>query len=328
MSNRSKHYETHIMDLLTDILRQSGLRRRVLSLRHLESTSALQFPCNKSMGLHVVTHGEVCIHAPALAEPLRLKAGDIALMARGCLHTLSPCPSLQNSTLQLLNYADAPIPGSAGSDDPSCAVISGAYQFWNTPIHPFFKDMPDWFTFRAADVAVAPALPLVMELLAKEARQRQLGAETIVHGLLDAIFTYLLRDIVAKQSQAGAGWSHSVHDPQVRQSLVLMHDDFARAWTLGALAQACGLSRTGLAERFRKEMSDTPLNYLRTVRIQNAMRILSDTDQSLEQVAQAVGYQDAFSFSKAFKRTVGIAPRAFRTRDTEDQAQPWRFKAS
>lgn len=119
-----------------------------------------------------------------------------------------------------------------------------------------------------------------------------------------------------------------MHDPQIRQALVLLHDDCARTWTLGALAQQCGLSRTGLAERFRKAMNDTPLNYLRTVRIQNAMRLLSETEQTLEQVAQAVGYQDAFSFSKAFKRTVGIAPRAFRSQDTQDQAQPWRFKAA
>ena len=188
--------------------------------------------------------------------------------------------------------------------------------------------MPDWFTFRAATVADVPALPLVVDLLAQEVRQRELGAETIVHGLLDTIFTYLLRDVVAQQSKTRGCWSHSMHDPQIRQALVLLHDDCARTWTLGALAQQCGLSRTGLAERFRKAMNDTPLNYLRTVRIQNAMRLLSETEQTLEQVAQAVGYQDAFSFSKAFKRTVGIAPRAFRSQDTQDQAQPWRFKAA
>ena len=316
------------MDLLTDILHQTGLRRRVLKLRHLDSNSALQFPCNKSMGLHVVTSGEVYVHAPSLAEPLHLQAGDIALMARGCHHTLSPKADLQGCTLQALNYTDTAEPGSTGISETNCAVISGAHQFWNTPIHPFFEDMPDWFTFRAATVADVPALPLVVDLLAQEVRQRELGAETIVHGLLDTIFTYLLRDVVAQQSKTRGCWSHSMHDPQIRQALVLLHDDCARTWTLGALAQQCGLSRTGLAERFRKAMNDTPLNYLRTVRIQNAMRLLSETEQTLEQVAQAVGYQDAFSFSKAFKRTVGIAPRAFRSQDTQDQAQPWRFKAA
>ena len=315
------------MDLLTDILRQTGLRRRVLKLRHLEGNTALQFPCNKSMGLHVVTRGEIYIHAPSLSEPLHLQAGDIALMARGCHHILSPNATLQNSTVQTLNYLEAAQPEHTQTGFPECAVISGAYQFWNAPIHPFFKELPDWFTFRAAAIADAPALPLVVDLLAKETRQRELGAETIVHGLLDAIFTYLLRDIVAQQSKENGCWSHSMVDTQIRQALVLLHDNCTQNWTLEALAQQCGLSRTGLAERFRKAMNDTPLNYLRTVRIQNAMRLLSETEQTLEQVAQAVGYQDAFSFSKAFKRTVGMAPRAFRQQNAQDQTQPWRFTA-
>ena len=80
------------MDLLTDILHQTGLRRRVLKLRHLDSNSALQFPCNKSMGLHVVTSGEVYVHAPSLAEPLHLQAGDIALMARVATTPSAPRP--------------------------------------------------------------------------------------------------------------------------------------------------------------------------------------------------------------------------------------------
>lgn len=45
-------------------------------------------------------------------------------------------------------------------------------------------------------------------------------------------------------------------------------------------------------------------------------------------VAQQVGYQDAFSFSKVFKRSVGMAPREFRRRDGEDMSLPYRFGAA
>jgi AraC-like DNA-binding protein len=38
-----------------------------------------------------------------------------------------------------------------------------------------------------------------------------------------------------------------------------------------------------------------------------------------------VGYQDAFSFSKAFKREVGLSPREFRRRDEADRALAYRF---
>ena len=96
---------------------------------------------------------------------------------------------------------------------------------------------------------------------------------------------------------------------------------------LDELAQHAGLSRTALAERFREAMGDTPLNHLRVLRMQRAMRLLAETDHKLEAVAAEVGYQDAFSFSKVFKRTVGVSPKAFRQRDAADKTHPWRLSA-
>jgi transcriptional regulator GlxA family with amidase domain len=111
----------------------------------------------------------------------------------------------------------------------------------------------------------------------------------------------------------------------VQKAVQALHEDCARQWTLEALASHAGLSRTSLAERFRKTMGNTPLNYLRTVRMQKAMGALSESLRSLEQIAQEVGYQDAFSFSKVFKRTLGIAPREFRRQDAQDRTLAWRI---
>lgn len=71
---------------------------------------------------------------------------------------------------------------------------------------------------------------------------------------------------------------------------------------------------TALAEHFRQTMGDIPLAHLRTLRLQAAMRLLAHTTHNLEHVAQTVGYQDAFSFSKAFQREAGLSPRDFRRR--------------
>ena len=46
------------MDLLSDILQDAGLRRRVLGLRAIPADVALRFPCDKSIGLHVVVQGK------------------------------------------------------------------------------------------------------------------------------------------------------------------------------------------------------------------------------------------------------------------------------
>lgn len=314
-----------MVDPLTDLLQHAGLCRRLLDQQPVLPGLGLRFPCEKSIGLHVVTRGPVFVHAAGLQAPLALASGDVAVMARGCEHVLAGTASLQGVPVQLIGTPGTvrqPSPGEAAS------VISGAYQFWNAPVHPFFAQMPGWFVLRAGERAALGPLSLALGLLEAELPRHELGADLALHGLLDTVFTFVLRELVQAQGQTQPGWSHAVRDPQVRRALALMHADSAHPWTLESLAAQAGLSRTTLAERFREAMGDTPLAYLRTLRMQRAMRLLAETSHTLEAVAAEVGYTDAFSFSKVFKRTVGLSPREFRARDAAERAHPFRFNAA
>jgi AraC-like DNA-binding protein len=307
------------MDILADILKDAGLCRRVLGLRTIPRGVALRFPCDKSIGLHVVVQGPVHVHAPMLPEPLALSTGDVAFMARGCDHSLSVSPDLAGSALQTLTTEPGPVePGTS-------VVVGGAYQLWNAPLHPFFAELPAWTVLRAETRPRLGPLALAAGLIEQEIRARDPGHGTIVQALLDVVFTYALREIASDHGEGGRGWSHGLRDPRVRHALMLMHERSAHPWTLEELAQHVGLSRAALAERFRESMGDTPLNHLRVLRMQRAMRLLAETDHKLEVVAAEVGYQDAFGFSKVFKRTVGVSPKAFRARDLADRAHPWRL---
>lgn len=313
------------MDVLTDILRQAGLRKRLLDQRFLAENSALQFPCDRSMGLHIITEGEVYLHAPSIAEPLRLQAGDIAVMARGCIHSISTQNDLQSARPVSLAMKWPLADTDASDTTAKSALISGAYQFWHTPVHPFFKEMPDWLVLRADEGPYPQGLAHSLELLGQEFAIGDLGSETLVYGLLDVIFVMLMREIVQRQGAAASCWSHAIQDPHVMKAVQAMHNDCAHGWTLDTLAKLAGLSRTSLAERFRQSMNNTPLNYLRTVRMQKAMTVLKESERSLEQIAQEVGYTDAFSFSKVFKRTAGMSPREFRRLDQQERSLPWRI---
>jgi AraC-like DNA-binding protein len=323
-------------DLLTDLLRDAGLRRRLLDLHTLPPAVALQFPCERSMGLHLVVRGPVHVHAPGLAAPLALATGDVAVMARGCTHLLSVAPQIAGLPVRAITAHGGP---TAGTSDPAeaaeagrsaecgSAVISGAYQLWAAPLHPFFAEMPAWTVLRAAERPRLGPVALVTGLIEEELLGAAPGRQVVVHGLLDVVFAFALREVTAQCAVAHPGWSQAARDPQIRRVLALMHEDCAHPWTLEVLAQRAGLSRTGLAERFRQAMGDTPLNHLRAIRMQRAMHLLAETEHGLEDVAAEVGYQDAFGFSKVFKRTTGISPREFRQRDVAERSMPWRFQA-
>lgn len=322
------------MDILSDILHVAGLKRRLLDLHALTPGEALRFPCDRSFGLHAVTRGRAFVHAPNLDAPLALQAGDLVLMARGCVHLLSldPEPPARSTTVPIATFVGSD-PAAARAEAQQASepvqgtqVISAAYQLWHAPLHPFLRSLPPWFVVRGHSLPQLSPVPLTLGLLDRELGEQGLGATSATHGLLDALFVFALREIAERENPGAPGWHHAIADRPIRQVLTLMHGNLGHGWTLEELGQQVGLSRSALAERFRSALGDTPLNHLRTLRMQKAMQLLAETRQTLEQVAQAVGYQDAFGFSKVFKRSTGQSPRQFREQDTADRQTDWRFQ--
>lgn len=308
------------MDLLEDILKQSGLKTRVLGHRSFRSEVALQFPCSKSIGFHAVTHGTAYLHSGK--KVISLNKGDLVLMARGRDHVVSTEMKLNSMVIPLAEFSSVEISPSAKS---KLTLVSGAYQLWNDPVHPFFAEIPEWFVMKSEDIESFDSLQSMIKLLAQEVAKPGLGAQRVIQGILDIMFSLIIRKVVEKNSARPETWSHAVQDFQIKQALEFLHADRARAWTLQDLAHEVGLSRAGFALKFKKAMGDTPLHYLTMIRIQKAMELLSNTDLNVEGVAAEVGYQDAFSFSKAFKKITGVPPREFRTKDHEDKKNVWRF---
>lgn len=315
------------MDLLTDILHEAGLKRRLLDVRTLDAQTPLLFPCEKSMGLHVVTRGRVYTHSASLREPIALEAGSVVLMARGCTHVLSTSPSYDPAQVLPIASDLAVAPLTYSPLPSSSRLISGAYQFWHEPVHALFREIPDWFVLDGQSLAKFHPLTLTIGLLDEEMNKPSMGGQTIVYGLLDVIFTYLVREMVDQLGHTRAGWSQGVADLQIRKAVTVMHEDPSHGWTLEELAKQAGLSRTLLAERFRRTMGDTPLSYLRVLRVQKAMTLLAEADHTLEHIARAVGFSDAFSFSKVFKKIVGQSPSDFRRQAKLDQTSPWKLSA-
>lgn len=80
------------------------------------------------------------------------------------------------------------------------------------------------------------------------------------------------------------------------------------------IAKACGLERSYMTRLFKDATKQTPYEYLNAYRIKKACHLLESGGSSIQNIAYAVGYSDAFTFSKAFKRQVGVAPSEFRER--------------
>jgi AraC-like DNA-binding protein len=151
------------------------------------------------------------------------------------------------------------------------------------------------------------------------------GGETVLAKLAEALFVETLRRYIAQLPHEQTGWLAGVRDPEVGKALALLHRKPAHPWTIAALANEVGISRSVLAERFRRYLPETPMAYLTRWRLQLGAELLVSSNDSVAHIAGEVGYESEPSFNRAFKRQFGLPPAQFRrasrsTRNKMDKA--------
>lgn len=88
--------------------------------------------------------------------------------------------------------------------------------------------------------------------------------------------------------------------------------DLARPWTLGDLARLAELGPEQLRRLCLRHHQRSPVQQVTWLRMQRAATLLSSRRATVADVAQAVGYDNAFAFSTAFKRVLGKSPSTWR----------------
>lgn len=88
----------------------------------------------------------------------------------------------------------------------------------------------------------------------------------------------------------------------------------SRAVTLAAMAQQAGLEERTFLRRFHKATGLKPTEYCQLLCVGKAREMLEFSHQSVEQIAWAVGYEDAGAFRKMFQKVMGLSPGEYRRR--------------
>ena len=78
------------------------------------------------------------------------------------------------------------------------------------------------------------------------------------------------------------------------------------------IEQHMGLSYKYMEESFKKSVGMTIQQYHTAIRIREAERLLSATQDSVSEISERLGYQDPLYFSNVFKKATGVSPRNYR----------------
>ena len=82
--------------------------------------------------------------------------------------------------------------------------------------------------------------------------------------------------------------------------------------SLGAAAKLAGLERKYFSAFFHSKVGATFTEWVRILRVSRAMELMRHHDYSIVRIGFAAGFRDVRTFERAFKRHVGVSPRAYR----------------
>lgn len=83
-------------------------------------------------------------------------------------------------------------------------------------------------------------------------------------------------------------------------------------FTVSSLAEHMGMSEVHLRRLFRGAVGDTPIGYINFLKIEKAKNMLTASNCSISEIAEASGFDDPYYFSRLFKQKIGMTPSSYR----------------
>lgn len=138
---------------------------------------------------------------------------------------------------------------------------------------------------------------------------QHIGYATCVNNMLDQLLVLIARNLTQQ--------NNSLRDfPQAFMKLEnSLRQNLAHQWTVEEMAGLVGLGTTSFTEKVKSFTGFSPLNYLITIRISEAIRLLKKQELNVTDIALETGFYSSQHFSTTFKKLTGYTPSEFKKRN-------------
>ena len=269
--------------------------------------AAIAIPSDEArvVAFHLVQRG--WLELVVAGQRRTVRGGEVAVCFGGDPHTLLCGRGGRAVSLQdILLGRDGPDP--PGSDRETTELVCGIFVLRDVELNPLFSSLPSVLT---VDCERGPAMPFA-RLLTTELRGAMPGQAFVLHRTLEVLCAGLVRGYLETIEETSQGFLAGIKDERIRPVLAEIHAAPAQPWTLARMSTVAGLSRSSFAARFTRVVGGSAMGYVTRWRMNVAARLLRDGDETIESIAERVGYESVPAFSRAFRRTVGASPARYR----------------
>lgn len=125
----------------------------------------------------------------------------------------------------------------------------------------------------------------------------------------EELFYFLIEELLKEYTKPIQNSENRI-DIEIQKVNLYIHQHFTELITLDTLSELSGLNKYTLIRSFTRHYAITPYQYLETLRINHAKKLLEDGVEPIE-VAGIAGFTDQSHFTKFFKQFIGVTPKQY-----------------
>jgi len=273
--------------LLDRLLSDLSIDVEPFAVCQVSGTSRLRFRGFEWVTLHFVLEGRGRMHGAG--QYVDLRPSTLVVVPPGTPHSIE---GMGRST------------GTAGDLEVACGRINVVYG----PHLGLFDRLPGPLV---VDFAGSPDVERVFARLLEEAQAETAGLQAMTSALMRECLVLLLRKLCA-EPDCSLPWLRALDDAGLADVVDLILAQPEQPHSVDSLAASASMSRTAFATTFATSFGQTPMAFVREVRLRRAAELLRTTRLSIDGVARAVGYDSRSQFSRAFQRLFSESPGRYR----------------
>ena len=188
-------------------------------------------------------------------------------------------------------------------------LICGVIYYEKDISHPIIDSLPSILHFTDIDSnsTIWRTVMMIDDLMDDEFSSQT----SIIDRLTEVLFLQLLNNHI-NENQNTQGFFAALKDKRIHKVLRYIHQYPHINWSLEQLGNLVGMSRSTLIRQFKNNLDVTPVIYIRNWRMMKAYDLINNSNKSLEQIADTVGYSTARSLNKTFLQHFGFTPNTLR----------------
>ena len=199
--------------------------------------------------------------------------------------------------------------------EPTIEFIFGFTDFQFRNMAPNSIELPDkGYVLHTTSELRQEISKLCFSMIA-ERDSNQIGRYFMFKAHLMQLLLLVMREIadVEKPEQKGYNFETYSKNYAVNRIITYLNENYENKISLEQIAHNMYLSPVYISKIFKEETGESPINYLIKIRLEKAKDILlNEEGGSIKNIANQVGYDDVYHFSKLFKKYYGISPLHFK----------------